>query len=389
MGSKRMDSALRALLAAVAAASVLVACGVGSGGTGASFTSGSITGFGSVIVGGVRYDDSSARVEDDEGAERSATDLRLGMVADIDATGDYGGKAVAQSIRFRSELIGPVTAINTATPSITVLGQRVAVLATTVFDSASLPGGLAALAVGDVVEVYGQLDLATTRITASRVERRGSVGAYKLRGPIATLDTKTKTLVVGGQTIGYAQAPPDATLLLAVGQFVRVTLRTTPIAGVWTATSLRSGALRLEDLQQVTIEGRISAYTSSAHFSVNGVPVDASGVSYGGGSSRVVLGAHVTVKGSSSGGTLVARSVDVADEESPGSEYFDLSGSITAVDLAAKTFVVRGVTVSYTNTTRFEGGGPANLVVGRKVQAKGLLSSDRTRLEAVSIEFDE
>ena len=140
MGSKRMDSALRALLAAVAAASVLVACGVGSGGTGASFTSGSITGFGSVIVGGVRYDDSSARVEDDEGAERSATDLRLGMVADIDATGDYGGKAVAQSIRFRSELIGPVTAINTATPSITVLGQRVAVLATTVFDSASLPG---------------------------------------------------------------------------------------------------------------------------------------------------------------------------------------------------------------------------------------------------------
>ena len=170
---------------------------------------------------------------------------------------------------------------------------------------------------------------------------------------------------------------------------MRVTLRTTPIAGVWTATSLRSGALRLEDLQQVTIEGRISAYTSSAHFSVNGVPVDASGVSYGGGSSRVVLGAHVTVKGSSSGGTLVARSVDVADEESPGSEYFDLSGSITAVDLAAKTFVVRGVTVSYTNTTRFEGGGPANLVVGRKVQAKGLLSSDRTRLEAVSIEFDE
>ena len=65
----------------------LVACGGGvdSGGTGAtsSYASGPITGFGSVIVNGVRFDDSLASISDDDGTLRQRGDLRLGMSVEI------------------------------------------------------------------------------------------------------------------------------------------------------------------------------------------------------------------------------------------------------------------------------------------------------------------
>ena len=79
----RALTGLRALLLVLSAAAALASCGggVGSGGTG-SFASGPITGFGSVIVGGVRFDDSTANVEDGEGGRRSRDELRLGPFSD-------------------------------------------------------------------------------------------------------------------------------------------------------------------------------------------------------------------------------------------------------------------------------------------------------------------
>ncbi|MEZ5738630.1 MAG: hypothetical protein R3E68_03630 [Burkholderiaceae bacterium] len=60
--------------------------GPGSGGTGTSVTTtavGPISGFGSVIVNGVRYDDSLARVSDERGTTLSRSQLRLGMMVQI------------------------------------------------------------------------------------------------------------------------------------------------------------------------------------------------------------------------------------------------------------------------------------------------------------------
>ncbi|MDH5540523.1 MAG: hypothetical protein OEY03_14070, partial [Rhizobacter sp.] len=65
----------------IGAALVLVACGGGgssappAGASASSFTAGPITGFGSVIVNGVRFDDSSASISDDDGNSRSRDDL--------------------------------------------------------------------------------------------------------------------------------------------------------------------------------------------------------------------------------------------------------------------------------------------------------------------------
>ena len=66
------------------AAGVLAGCGgggeggVGTGGTG-TYALGTITGFGSIIVNGVRFDDSAASVLDDDDATRSRDELKLGM----------------------------------------------------------------------------------------------------------------------------------------------------------------------------------------------------------------------------------------------------------------------------------------------------------------------
>jgi hypothetical protein len=384
---------------AVLALGMLAACGggggssfggVGSGGTGASFTSGAVTGFGSVIVGGVHYDETNARIVDDEDRVRSAADLRLGMVTDIDSTFTGATTAVAQSIKFRSELIGPVSAVDLSGSSLTVLGQRVAILPTTVIDVASLPNGLASVRVDDVVEVYGQFDVAMSRLTATRLERHGSVSTYKLRGPISSIDTSAETFVIGGQTISYADVSSAPASVLERGRFVRVTLQTTRVGGVWIATALRSGALQLEDRNSVEIEGRISAFISATSFSVNGVAIDASAATVSGDPLALVLGAEVSVKGASSGGVLRAREVEVEDEEATDDERFELSGDITSADAPSQSFVVRGITVVYSGSTRFDDGAtPGDLLVGVKVEARGVLSTDGTRLEANRIKVDK
>ncbi|MFO0443223.1 MAG: hypothetical protein ACK50F_02970, partial [Betaproteobacteria bacterium] len=84
----------RTLLAAAAASSasaLLAACGGGGSNepesptaTASSFTDGVIAGFGSVIVGGVRFDDSKAAVTTEEGTALAAGALRLGMTVEVD-----------------------------------------------------------------------------------------------------------------------------------------------------------------------------------------------------------------------------------------------------------------------------------------------------------------
>jgi hypothetical protein len=85
-----MRSCSRMVGASLAVALMLTACGGGgndaapSNGANTELVSeGVISGFGSVIVNGVRFDDSKAKVEDEdeeENSARSKDDLRLGMV---------------------------------------------------------------------------------------------------------------------------------------------------------------------------------------------------------------------------------------------------------------------------------------------------------------------
>jgi Domain of unknown function (DUF5666) len=371
---------------------VLAACGGGvdSGGTG-TYATGPITGYGSIVVGGVHYDESAALVQDDNGTTRSAADLKLGMVTEIQATAPMGTAsmptATATAVRFRSEIIGHVNAVDPATGTLTVLGQTVKVRSTTVFDAA-LVGGLAAVHTGDVVEVYGQFDAFAKRYVATRIEPRPDTAYYKLRGLVTALDPIAHTLVIGGQTIDHAGVNPVPAL--AVGQILRVLLNPVKVGSVWVATAVEIGTQDLPDRDNAEVEGRITAFTSVESFDVDGIPVHTDTTTrFPDGRSGLVLGAQVKVEGSTRNGVLLADKVSLEDDEVGASERFEVRGAIKSLNSLAQTFVVRGFTVHWSDTTRFEiGTSASSLRNDREVKVRGALSTDGTRLEATSIDVD-
>ena len=392
----RKIGALAQWLRTVGLALALAGCGGGvdSGGTGSvpsTFAVGPITGFGSVIVNGVRFDDSAAAVSDDDGTPRSRDALRLGMTTEIRGSAistDSTGAAVstASSIAFGSDLLGPVDKVDLAAKRLLVLGQTVDVNGATVFDDASLAGGLAVVAVGDRVEVYALFDVATGRYTATRIERKAAVAAYRLRGVVSQLDAVAKAFNIGGERISYAGVG-EVPLALANGNLVRLRLEPVRVGGVWRLAGLRDGAPKPRDLDAVRLEGRVSAFTSPTLFSVNGVAVDASAI---GSVTGLVRGARVEVEGTVAGNVLVASKLKVKSDDDADNQEFELRGAITSVDAANLRFVLRGVTVSYTlsgSATEFRNGTAAKLAPGVDVEARGVLSGDGARLLAARISF--
>ena len=383
--------ALHALLA-VALAAVLGSCGggVGSGGTG-SFASGPITGFGSVIVGGVRYDDGTAAVEDADGGRRSRDELRLGMTVEIESSAisidATGSSASARSIRFESELAGLVGAVDVAGGGFTLLGQRVAVDASTVFDN-RLEGGLALLRVGQALEVYAVYDTAGARYRATRVEPATLATGLRLRGPLAQVDLGAQTLRIGSTVYSYAgaSAVPGG---LAAGQFVRLRLSLVVLPTArWVVQSFATALQTPPDADGVKVEGLISAFTSERVFSVGGRPVDASVASFPSGTAGLAAGVRVVVEGTLRSGTLRASKVQIVSDQEVRDRGFELNGAISAVNSAQATIELRGVTVSTARSDlRFDNGTPANLVVGAVVEVRGGLAADRRTLEAVRIRF--
>ena len=384
----------------LAALAVLGGCGGGveSGGTGTgsappTLSVGPITGFGSIIVNGVRYDESSAAIEDDDGRMLASAELKLGMQATvlasaINSSASGVSSATARAVAVRSSIVGPVEAIDLAAPQLTVLGQRVAVVASTVFDDA-LAMGMAALALADVIEVHGAYDAAAGRHVATRVERRGAVpSSYKLRGAVASLSLADRTLAIGAAVIDWsAVAPANPSTALAPGSLLRVTLATAPGAtGIWRATALSAAVATLEDRERIEVEGRITSYTTASSFSVNGLPVDAAGASFPNGTAGVVLGAKVEVKGRATSGVIVAQTVEVEGEEDD--DGFELHATIESVDAPAQRFVVRGITVTWSAATTFDSSTPDDIQVGRRVEVKGVLSTDGTQLDATKVHVE-
>jgi len=394
----------RAALAAsvaIGAAALLVACGGGGDATpstptvtpaaATSYTQGAVSGFGSVIVGGVRFDDSTATVSDEDGNTKTRSDVKLGMMVEVDHGNVNRSAATALAVRIRmgSEVVGPVGIIDTGASTVKVLGQTVLVTTSTVFDS-TLSGGLSALHAGDVIEVHGILDPANARIVATRIEPKAGATSFKLRGAIASLDTTAKTFKINGELISYAGLPSgNVPPGLTNGQIVRVLVQTTQVSGAWVATALRGG-LRLPDAarSQAHVEGVITVFTDSKSFEINGLKVDATNATFPDGSTGVVLGARVEVEGAIVGGVLVATKVEIEERRDMGRRELELHGAMSNLNSTDKTFALRGVTVWYGGTVEYRGGTEATLANDKRVEVKGVLSTDRTRLEARRITFE-
>lgn len=395
----RATAGWRHLVASALCATALMAgCGgssdgVGTGGTGNtdSFSSGRIAGFGSVIVNGVRFDDSTARVSDDDDAAHDRGDLKLGMTVDLSAgavsidAASGASSGVARSIQFHSEIKGPVEAVDAAAGSLQVLGQSVAVDDATVFDG--IVGGLAGVAPGALVEVYALFDATNRVFKATRIEAKATLAEFRLRGLVARLDTTARTFMIGGASISYAGLPAATLPTLADGALVKVKLQPVQQSEVWIATQLKSGARAVPDAARSEVEGIVTDLASLASFRVNGVPVDASGASFEDGSAAVLAnGAHVEVHGAVVAGVLVATRVEFKRPDGDDVEI-ELHGAIVSADAAAKTFVLRGQTVRWSDATRIDGGDAAALVAGAQVEVRGSLATGGVQVLATRIKL--
>ncbi len=346
--------------------------GVSSGGTG-SFTSGVIVGLGSIIVNGIRYDDSTASVAID-GVTSTATALQLGMVVRIQGsavtpptTAGALATATATSIAYGSEWKGPADEVNASAGTFTLLGQTVRVLGTTVFSEGKFDGTLT----GKFVEVYGFVNANDGSLQASRIEVESETPErYRLSGIVT--DLSATSFLLGSALINHASASKSANL--QNGQLVRVELLTTQQDGAWVATEIKLDdySNELEDDDEAEIEGAITSFTSGTSFSVNGIPVDASRITPPAG---LALGVRVEVEGAISSGVVIAAEIDIKTDDEVESQAFEFHGAISALDTTAQTFVIRGYTVRYNGSTTFEPSG-TTLADGLYVEVKAELQAN-------------
>lgn len=382
-----MRRALAALAFGLAAA--VSGCGgsVGVGGTG-SYSYAPIEGFGSIYVGGIEYDDSQAAVFDEDGAAIARDSLRLGMVVEVEG-GEIGGSEAAptaQALRIRTatELVGLASAVNVAADTLKVFEQTVRVDASTLFD-ASLPDGLASVAEGAALEVFGSYDVASTSFLATRIApRAGTLAEYRVRGPVQDLDAAARSFRIGAALFSYEGAQP----LLAEGAWLRVRADTVPSAGRWKLSGAGVGMRSPQALARVRLRGPITRYASDVDFDLNGQRVDARGAAFDGHPGDLALGKAVEVDGVANNGVIVATRVRL-DDHGGAQGSITLQGTIGALDSVAKTFVLRGSTVSYgANGVQFDGGSEADLANGRAVTVKAVSHGHDTLLTARRIAFN-
>lgn len=386
MTRNRLSRVLSGAFASVLGLVLAVAgCGgVDSGGTGGSSAVGPVSGLGSIIVNGVRFDDSGARITDDDGVTVPRSSLKLGVLVSVDgsAVTASGSErlAKASSVRISSDLIGTVQAIDLSARSITVLRQSVRVTAATVFDDL-LPLGLDSLVLGATVEVYGRTDSMTNQYVATRIELRDLAPYHMIRGRIDAAGSGTAT--IGAAVLDVSDLPAAEAARIATGRSVRLRLQ----PGSLRAISAAAGERTLSDSDESFLEGRITKFDSMARFEVDGQAIDATRAVVAPGPTALGLGTRVSIEGSSRNGVLSATSVRVEDDEDSTPSVFELHGAIDSLDSAARLLQIKGVVVDYSGSVSFSNGTVLDLAPGREIEVKGTLQADGVGLRAQEIKF--
>lgn len=371
--------------AAVAAAVfVLSACGGGGGGTtGGTSTpvvsAGTMT-KGSVIVNGIRFEDTAANISADDTPKTPAF-LQSGMTVKVKGRrNDDGVTGTADQVEVENEVRGTITA--KGTDSLTVLGQTVFVDGGTVYANVA---NFAGLAVNDAVEVHGSRD-STGAIRATRVELLTGPGVVdELRGVVAGKDASpgAGTFTIGGAAFTY-----DGTTVIvggttfSNGDLVEVHLNGTAATRIEREDAEDNGFDPTEG-QEVEVEGYVSGFTATpGTFLVGGQAVQTtSSTRYEGGlSTDLANDVKVEAEGHfrTSDGTLVADKIKFKDA-------VRFEANLEAV--SADNVTVLGRTVFITSRT-IQNPRDGSFQVGEGVRIRAFMNQDNTTFTATRIDED-
>jgi hypothetical protein len=408
----------------IALLAALSACG-GGGGGGASVDSGGIGGTGvtstgvmtkgSIILNGVKFEDTTANISIDD-TPKTAAALKDGMVVKLIGTiNDDGITGTAQRVEVEIEVRGQVTNVfPTENPQrFVVLGQNVLVNDRTVYSDLA---NFAAITPTTLIEVHGQRDtggnIRATRVEANPAQMGDSL-VDEIRGIVTNRDNDTDNIFnVGTQSVDATGAnvlPLGATFQNGDIVEVHCTVRPVCING----GNFIASRVEVEDEEdsafnpgaggRLEVEGLTSGVASPSDndFFVAGIPVTRSGSTrYEGGVEEDLKDdIKVEAEGTWDGSTLVASKIEYkrsvvrlqgfAANRNTTDQTFDLQ-------IANNNYVVKIELDSFTdgplpsndpNTCvqvrgQLKSSGPSPVVMASEVDPGGCSNSDRHFIQA-------
>lgn len=346
---------------------------------------GRVTDAANLTVKRARYDARNASVRVDY-ADSSPSEIKLGMIVEIEAETSSSGTSVARSVAIHSFVEGRIERIDVVGRMLVVNGVTVSVPADTVFEGINGwtdPN----LRIGDAVEVHGYAS--ATGGTATRIEKKAQDDDSRITGTVTNLNTATRTFTLYGKTISYDSAKlDDLPTGLADNMLVRVKgFQNGP--AVYTATEVRSAngsSASSTNGSRSEQEGIVTAFNSISDLVVNGLRVDASGAEVKGAIGR---GTRVEVEGVLRAGVLVASKLenkDNDDSRGSGSQETELRGTVSSLNAMTRSFLLGGVTVTWDETTEFDDVSAASLANNMFLEVEGLASASGLRAQKIKLE---
>ena len=368
---------------------VLLAEGVGSGGTGLGIVQGIgvLTGFGSLIVDGVRRDESMATYMSEEDHAMATviapTGARLGQRLEY----AYGPDGALTSALFSPELVGTVTAVNAS--GITVLGTAVTANADPGSGPVTSLIGYAtpeSIQVGDRVAVYGLIRVDAQRgssLQATLIVRKSEGSGIRLTGYVQQLNAATGVFMIGSNTISIGSAivtPAGASL--RDDQLVTVWSDTPPIGDAITAASIRIKWPPQESGDRA-LSGLVSAYASAASFKVLNVTVDARSATIEPAGAALGDGRYVTVAGLFDAAANKLNATKVTIYSPAAGRAVELHGTVLNF-VSTSSFTVRGVVIDASMAT-FSGGTAGDLGNNVFVEVVGAVKNNAVLASTVTL----
>ncbi|MEI6547018.1 MAG: DUF5666 domain-containing protein [Burkholderiales bacterium] len=403
-----------ALVLSVAA--FLAACGGSSGSDSAASTSpgtspqtsattaslstvvGSVTGFGSIVVDSVHYDDSSASViRAKSGGVLANSDARLGqrVILTLDSRG------AATKVEVLPELEGAVASIDAALSRFVVNGLTVAVNADAAAGPLTVFGGgytnFSDIKASDQVEIHGLTKADTAQgaaantyvVQATRIEKQSDTlielraGGYIQNLAVASGKT---TFTLGALTVDATTSvlkPSGSTLVN--GQYVSVQTSQTITGNLMSASSIRIVDRKKDSTpnETVRIASKISAIdTAASTFVLDGVTVSSKSASLSPKGATMTVGVYARATGLfDANGVLQATDIKLRDESAPQVEIRGTVAKFTSLT----DFTVRGVPVDG-SAAKLSSCPTSGLAEGQLIQVHGSITLTSPKVKASEIE---
>jgi hypothetical protein len=392
--------ALGSILAMTSCGSSVDLTGLSNGGNTDGTGIGPVAGFGSVIVNGVKYDDTGiddTTFFDDHG--RNKPGLMAGMMVAISGT-ISGANGTADNITVLRHVDGPMddNGVDLATNRLKVMGQDVVVDASTVFDNGITSlAGLRTLQGANVnhpeLEVHGSADnngvIRSTFIhmwSGDRIAGRD----VQVRGTVAGLDTAAKTFSIGRKTVDFSGVPGGLPAGVIAGSFVEAKGTLRPSDNVLLAVFVK-----LEDAtggqpsgSRTEVEGYVNfVLTPNASFELigpNGVQTvtwtTGTTVFTGGTGADIRAGVKVEVEGTRKvGGALAATKIAIRRASNVRMESSVTSVSASSLTIFGKTVTVNALTqYEDSSSINLKTFGQANILVGDTLEMSAFLDDTGT-----------